>query len=248
MATHHHLDPTITTPTFSLTISPSSTIHPTGIPSSPLYFLPTSLSTHSITLFINRYTPTTLTTRSRDTLHEHKLFAITKIPTTDTYTFVSHVPGRSGKGIIRYTSGWLWGGSWEAEFSFFDESLDKERRLILTYPGGPGAKWMLSEAEVVPGPVTEDGKMGPSTVGELRPETLVAEEQSNKHPATEEEAGAERGETILIHTGKQEVTDIVRELITVAWVTKCWNERTRGGWFGSSVKQQDTGVGKMYNY
>lgn len=107
---------------------------------------------------------------------------------------------------------------------------------------------MLSEAEVVPGPVTEDGNMGPSTVGELRPETLVAEEQSNKHPATEEEAGAERGETILIHTGKQEVTDIVRELITVAWVTKCWNERTRGGWFGSSVKQQDTGVGKMYNY
>jgi len=104
---------------------------------------------------------------------------------------------------------------------------------------------MLSEAEVVPGPVTEDGEMGPSTVGELGPETLVAEEQSNKHPAAE---GAERGETILIHTGKQEVTDIVRELITVAWVTKCWSERTKGGWFGSSVKQQDAGVGKMYNY
>ena len=98
------------------------------------------------------------------------------------------------------------------------------------------------------GPVNEDGEMAPSTVGELGPEALVAEEQGNRHPAADGEEGAERGETILIHTGKQEVTDIVRELITVAWVTKCWSERTKVGWLGSSVKQQDSGVGKMYNY
>ena len=108
---------------------------------------------------------------------------------------------------------------------------------------------MLAEAEVGSGRVTEGGgETGLSAIGELGPETLVAEEQSNKHPAADGEEGAERGETILIHTGKQEVSDIVRELITVAWVTKCWSERTRTGWFGSSVKQQDTAVGKMYNY
>lgn len=138
---------------------------------------------------------------------------------------------------------------WEVEFGFFDESADRERRLVLHCPGGAGAQWTLAEGELKSGGVDEDGEPLPAVAGPLGQGVLVAEEQSGRHPGVEGEEGAERGETLLIHTGKEEVSEIVRELVTVAWVTKCWSERTKGGWFGSSVKQKDSGAGGLkYNY
>lgn len=159
---------------------------------------------------------------------------------------------------MKWVSGWLWGGTWEAEFGFFDESIDRERRLALKIPGGGevvGVQWMLSELDLVFPPRSRDNIQEgedeeeskdppePTVTGTLGPEILVAQEQSNKHPAPPGEVGTERGETILIYTGKPEVTDVVREFITVVWVTKCWCERTRSpGWFGRSVKDTDTGA------
>lgn len=165
---------------------------------------------------------------------------------------------------MKWVSGWLWGGTWEAEFGFFDESADRERRLVLKFPGGEpvdGLQWMLSELSLVfPPQKSDDTQQGdvddedaaaaaaaaqtePTVTGLLAPEVLVAQEQSNRHPAPPGEVGAERGETILIYTGKPEVTDVVREFITVVWVTKCWCERTRSpGWFGKSVKDTDKGA------
>jgi len=158
--------------------------------------------------------------------------------------------------MVRWVAGWLWGGSWEAEFGFFDESLDRERRLLLKFPGGgdAGLQWFLSELSLSFPPATRAEKVDdevvpdlqPTVAGTLGPEVLVAEELSNKSSAPPEEEGSERGETILIHTGKPEVTDVVRELITVAWVTKCWNERTKSpGLFGNSVKDADKGAGGL---
>ncbi|KAF8461693.1 hypothetical protein BDZ91DRAFT_369825 [Kalaharituber pfeilii] len=226
--------PPISTPTFSLTISPSSTVHPTHSPGTPFYFLPTSLSTHSITLPINRYSPKVLSARDRSSLHANHLFVISKIPTTDTYNIVSHVPGRSGKGVVTWTAGWLWGGNWDVEFVLFDESLDKERRLRLKCAGGTDGRWFFWEESELPEGEVVGGAQ--ATVANAAPpeEILVAEEQ----PRKQGEEQSDGGETILIHTGKPEVTDVVRELITVAWITRCWNERTKVGWFTSSARDR----------
>ena len=168
------------------------------------------------------------------------------------------MPGREGHGVVKWVSSWLWGGTWTAEFGFFDESLDRERRLVLRFPGGEkvdGVQWMLSEQNLIFPPqgadnIQEDmdeeepkNLAEPKVTGESGPEFLVAQEQSNRHPAPPGEVGVERGETILIYTDKPEVTDVVKEFITVVWVAKCWRERTRSpGWFGRGVRDMESGA------
>ncbi|KAI5783168.1 hypothetical protein DFH27DRAFT_578558 [Peziza echinospora] len=239
----------------SLTISGSSTIHPTTIPSNPIYYLPTSLSTHAPSINISKWTPSIQTNRDRSMLHANILYTITKVPTTDTYTFTPHA--REGtKGQISWVSGWIWGGHWETEYTFFDEALDRERKVVLKNAGGEDGCWYLLP-EVLPltaaaaadgvssGSVASAGGSAGAAAAE-GPGIMVAEEKvltPKRKPVKEgEQADAvgefdpppEGGETILIYTGKEEVTREMQEIITVAWVAKCWHERTKLGWMGNA--------------
>lgn len=149
----------------------------------------------------------------------------------------------------------MWGGTWEVDFILFDESVDRDRKLKLKLASGD-TRWMFSEEEVPPGTALqypEDSDVQPpppppqssSSSAMVTEEILVAEEQPVEIPEGEENAGAERGETIMIHTGKAEVTDVVRETITVAWVTKCWSERTKTGWFSKSARDKTEWAGGL---
>jgi hypothetical protein len=217
--------------------SPQQEVLKTG-PENPLYRLPQSISSHGLKIHLNRYVkpkgfekPTRRSLRSSID-EDHVIYQASKASIgegSSDYVLTNFArddgEGSYGRGTMKFTPGWVSGGTWNVTYVYKSAGQVQESRVDLKIDEGGwnDRVWKMT----------------------FPFEGTVATESPQ-----EEGAFGENGRSIEIvdgHPGGGWTENEWRDFLTACWITKVWNQCTRAGWFGASIRK-DSEAGQLRTY
>jgi hypothetical protein len=203
-------------------------------PEHPLYRLPQSISSGGLKIHLNTYVPPKAHEKpTRRSLlssidEDNIIFEIAKASLGDAgaeYVMTNFQrddgEGSYGRGSIKFTPGWISGGTWTVAYVYKTAGQVQESRVDLKIDEGgwQDGVWKMT----------------------FPMEGVVARENPQ-----EEGAFGENGRSIDIVDGSPGLDGWTetewRDFLAACWITKVWNVCTRAGWFGASIRSGEAGA------
>ncbi|KAA8914294.1 hypothetical protein FN846DRAFT_675706 [Sphaerosporella brunnea] len=208
-------------------------------PENPLYRLPQSISSGGLKIHLNNYVkPKGFEKPTRRSLlssidEDHVIYEIRKASVGEgsgEYFLTNHArddgEGSYGRGKMKFTRGWISGGTWNVTYVYKTAGQVQESRIDLQVDEGGwnDMVWKMT----------------------FPMEGVVAKEFPQ-----EADAFGENGRSMEIFDGTSALQGWTqkewRDFLTACWITKVWNQCTRTGWFSSSIRK-DSEVGNLRTY